>query len=97
MPPLMREFLYDPYIRMYQIKDILVTTIQNGCLYQILDIRSNVRYYNVNGKPQTPKWGGLHMDKKEDSKTKIINIITQIDDEELLRRIYLILLVIFQG
>lgn len=37
------------------------------------------------------------MDKKEDSKTKIINIITQIDDEELLRRIYLILLVISQG
>ena len=71
MPPMMREFLYDPYIRMYQIKDILVTTIQNGCLYQILDIRSNMRYHNVNGKPQTPRWGGLHMEELEKLLSKL--------------------------
>lgn len=54
--------MVNPYIRMYQIKDILVITIRNKCLRKNIDIRSGLSYHNVNGKPQTPRWGGLHMD-----------------------------------
>lgn len=40
-----------------------------------------MRYHNVNGTPQTPRWGGLHMDKLKDEARELINAI---DDERLL-------------
>lgn len=81
MSPLMRELLITTYMCMYQIKDNLVTTIQNRCLHNTIDICSNMRYHNVNGTPQTPRWGGLHMDKLKDEARELINAI---DDERLL-------------
>ena len=71
MPPLMRELLITPYMCMYQKYEDLVTIIQNRCLCITLDICSNMRYHNVNGKPQTPRWGGLHMEELEKLLSKL--------------------------
>ena len=53
MPLQIRELLLTSYIIVYQIKDYLVTKLQNRCLRVDLDIRSSLRYHNANGAQRT--------------------------------------------
>lgn len=68
------------YVRFYQLKFIMPCSI--------ISIKSIERVFAV-----LSRWEVIHMDN-EDLKNEIIELINQISDAALLRRIYLIIVVI---